>query len=512
MELIMKRLLALFLLPSITLGQIQTPITNGKLTTDLDAGGNNIQNVDSAFFEGAPVSDATQTALDAKRAFKVESGSFTALAETLHVVVATATATDFAPPSEGQGYTVLVWNGTATVGGTAYATQGTLIERRYHSGSWSQKVYLDSDQVVKLTGADQTIATALTLTGDVYIDGSLTANTGKSVELDAAGLVTVPTSSAGAEAVNNTRLAAALNDKVSLAGDATITDTKTFEVIAISAGGEINAGDASLVEVPTASGGDSAVNNTRMAAYSEPIQTAASQAEMEAGTEAAIRSMSPLRIKQAITALGGGGGGFDPTSSEDITGNWSFAATSGDHVRIGDPDPVGNSQSGWVVDSDGILTGYSSGTYIYSAYAGGMLLGATAPGDSITLEFYNTANSLYIQTDPDSSSFSLSGNDEVNWQVSGAGETIEQAFDTTAGSITFDADVYTGGIQPVALKGVKDPVDLQDAATKAYVDNLGKVPVSATPPVSPALGSIYVDSDDSELYFYNGSTWEQISP
>lgn len=35
----------------------------------------------------------------------------------------------------------------------------------------------------------------------------------------------------------------------------------------------------------------------------EPTQTAASQVEMEAGTESAIRSMSPLRIAQAIAAL-----------------------------------------------------------------------------------------------------------------------------------------------------------------------------------------------------------------
>jgi len=35
----------------------------------------------------------------------------------------------------------------------------------------------------------------------------------------------------------------------------------------------------------------------------EPTQTAASQVEMEAGTESAIRSMSPLRVSQAISAL-----------------------------------------------------------------------------------------------------------------------------------------------------------------------------------------------------------------
>lgn len=36
-------------------------------------------------------------------------------------------------------------------------------------------------------------------------------------------------------------------------------------------------------------------------------------------------------------------------------------------------------------------------------------------------------------------------------------------------------------------------------------------PVS-TPTATPALGMIYCDSDDNELYFYNGSAWEQLSP
>jgi hypothetical protein len=48
---------------------------------------------------------------------------------------------------------------------------------------------------------------------------------------------------------------------------------------------------------------------TDVQAYDADIPTvSASQAEMEAGTEAALRSMSPLRVAQAIAALGGGGG------------------------------------------------------------------------------------------------------------------------------------------------------------------------------------------------------------
>lgn len=56
------------------------------------------------------------------------------------------------------------------------------------------------------------------------------------------------------------------------------------------------------------------VIGTDVQAFDADIPTvAASQAEMEAGTEAALRSMSPLRVSQAIAALGGGGGGGAPT-------------------------------------------------------------------------------------------------------------------------------------------------------------------------------------------------------
>jgi len=49
--------------------------------------------------------------------------------------------------------------------------------------------------------------------------------------------------------------------------------------------------------------------STSLASLAEPPQTTASQAEAEAGTEAALRSFSPLRIKQAIDALSGAAAG-----------------------------------------------------------------------------------------------------------------------------------------------------------------------------------------------------------
>jgi len=57
-------------------------------------------------------------------------------------------------------------------------------------------------------------------------------------------------------------------------------------------------------------------------AYNSQV-AAASQAEMEAGTESAIRRMSPLRVAQAISALGGGGasdhGALTGLSDDDHT-------------------------------------------------------------------------------------------------------------------------------------------------------------------------------------------------
>ncbi len=56
-------------------------------------------------------------------------------------MVASATVTD-PSPSEGKGYTVVVRNGTATIGGTGYSTAGSQIRRLFHSGAWA--TYVDS--------------------------------------------------------------------------------------------------------------------------------------------------------------------------------------------------------------------------------------------------------------------------------------------------------------------------------------------------------------------------------
>jgi hypothetical protein len=75
---------------------------------------------------------------------EVKSASFTAENGKSYSVVATATITD-PSPVEGKGYNVLVRNGTATIGGVAHSTAGTLIERVFHSGSWATYSYAQTN-------------------------------------------------------------------------------------------------------------------------------------------------------------------------------------------------------------------------------------------------------------------------------------------------------------------------------------------------------------------------------
>lgn len=70
----------------------------------------------------------------------VANGNLTAVNDTFYVCVSNSTFTD-PSPTEGEGFAVLVRNGTATVGGTGYSTAGTIIRRTYHSGSWTNYVY-----------------------------------------------------------------------------------------------------------------------------------------------------------------------------------------------------------------------------------------------------------------------------------------------------------------------------------------------------------------------------------
>lgn len=77
------------------------------------------------------------------------------------------------------------------------------------------------------------------------------------------------------------------------------------------------------------------VIGTDVQAFDSDIATAsASQAEMEAGTEAGLRSMSPLRVAQAIAALETGGGGGGTFSGARVYHSTTQNLTSGTETAL----------------------------------------------------------------------------------------------------------------------------------------------------------------------------------
>ena len=82
------------------------------------------------------LTSAEKTKLGNLKENAVVSGNLTAVNDTFYINVASATYTD-PTPVEGKGFTVLVRNGTATIGGTGYSTAGRLIYRVFHSGAWA---------------------------------------------------------------------------------------------------------------------------------------------------------------------------------------------------------------------------------------------------------------------------------------------------------------------------------------------------------------------------------------
>jgi hypothetical protein len=87
-----------------------------------------------------PTVDAVNAGFDNKQDKRiVVSTNTTAVIDGAYTLVANATFSD-PTPQEGKGFSVLLRNGIATIGGTPYSTAGTTVWRIYHSGAWANYV------------------------------------------------------------------------------------------------------------------------------------------------------------------------------------------------------------------------------------------------------------------------------------------------------------------------------------------------------------------------------------
>lgn len=109
----------------------------------------------------------------------VVSSNTTAANDGVYHVVASATFTD-PSPTEGKGYTVIVRNGTATVGGTGYAVAGIQIRRIYHSGAWAN-YFLQVDGSYQPIDSDLTAIAALSPSNDDIIQRKAGAWTNRTI-------------------------------------------------------------------------------------------------------------------------------------------------------------------------------------------------------------------------------------------------------------------------------------------------------------------------------------------
>jgi hypothetical protein len=117
---------------------------------------------------------------------EVKSANFTAENGGGYIAVATLTVTD-PTPSEGAGYTVFIRNGTATVGGTAYSTAGSLIRRVFHSGSWQNYEYKNHAQYGNLATVNGGTGVATSLAVNTGSAGAFVVNGGTATDMTLAG-------------------------------------------------------------------------------------------------------------------------------------------------------------------------------------------------------------------------------------------------------------------------------------------------------------------------------------
>ena len=189
------------------------------------------------------------------------------------------------------------------------------------SPSWST---VTAGTVTSVSGTGT--VSGLTLTGTVTSSGSLTL--GGTLDLSAYNAAGAFTTLSASSTVSGTGFSTYLASPPAIGG----TTPAAGNFTTLGATGNTTLGDAAG-DTLTINAGVISIPNGQIAT------TAASQAEMEAGTEAALRSMSPLRVKQAIVALPGSTYGLfckaDPTIvAFTKTGNFTISTATTLYVEV----------------------------------------------------------------------------------------------------------------------------------------------------------------------------------
>jgi hypothetical protein len=183
----------------------QINLTTGTSSTTVNlalggrgpAGADGSASVDQASITAAITNKATFAAdNNLQTEIEVKSANFTAAIDGMYHAVATLTVTDPASPVEGKGFTVLIRNGTATIGGTAYANAGSIVRRVWHSGSYANYLYRDATAYATALGANDnyvTDAEKAALHPAVTVSGNGLTLSGQGITLDiGAGLNVSP--------------------------------------------------------------------------------------------------------------------------------------------------------------------------------------------------------------------------------------------------------------------------------------------------------------------------------